>query len=101
MLIAREARRGRRFRCKVEVGVVVVGFEVLVVCIFVGDVVGVVWLIGVNWEVSDTKVECDDCFALGRERWSCSVVRLSRFWWSRRGILEVELSGCLLATAAS
>ena len=78
MLIARDERRGRRFRCEVEEGVVFVGFEVLVVVGFVGDVVGdvvgVAWFIEVNWEVSDWGVYCRDSFVLGRE-----------WCWSRRG----------------
>ena len=57
VLIARDERRGRRFRCEVEEGVVDVRFGVSVMVVLVGDVVGNVvgddWFIAVNWEVSD------------------------------------------------
>lgn len=57
VLIARDERRGRRFRWEVEEGVVDVRFGVSVMVVLVSDVVGNVvgddWFIAVNWEVSD------------------------------------------------
>jgi hypothetical protein len=94
VLIARGARRRRRFRWEAEEGVVVVGFGMLVVVVFVGDVVGEVVgdarFIEVNWEVSDWGVYCRDSFVLGRE-----------WCWSRRGPSDSGSLRYLLTETAS
>lgn len=68
MLIARAVRRGRRFRWAGPGPGVGLSFEVG--GDFVGEVLGVGWLIGVNLEVTDWRVGCGESFVgLRRECW--------------------------------